>query len=342
MSNVLFLIGNGFDLNCGLKSRYIDAYNYYCSKTDSDSETIKKFKKNLVENHENWSDFEIGISKYANNLLNENELIDCIRDFRKCLKEYLNIEETKFFESINSTSGLLDAINKETSKSINTFYAGISNNISRLVHSQDEPTFITFNYTSLLDNFIISKYNSNTKNFTFNSEKTSSQVLHIHGAFNKGTPVLGVDRIEQLTAPYNISEKGKRTLIKPTFNSAVDDRRIESAKDLIEQASYICIFGLSLGLSDLTWRELIISWLTRFVTNHLFFYDYSAYDKIDLEDDERLDLEDDLKMKLFSNWGLDTASKLWQQIHMPCGNKIFNYKEVIDTFLNENNEFKKG
>ena len=47
MSNVLFLIGNGFDLNCGLKSRYIDAYNYYCSKTSNNSEVIKKFKKEL-------------------------------------------------------------------------------------------------------------------------------------------------------------------------------------------------------------------------------------------------------------------------------------------------------
>ena len=254
MSNVLFLIGNGFDLNCGLKSRYIDAYNYYCSKTSNNSEVIKKFKKDLLDNHENWSDFEIGISDYAKKLSNENELIECIRDFRKSLKEYLNIEETKFFETINSTSGLADIINKETSKSITTFYAGISNNISRLVHGQDTSAFITFNYTSLLDNFIISKYNSTNNSFTFKSERTTSQVLHIHGAYNKGTPVLGIDRIEQLNVRYSLSEKGKRTIIKPTFNSAVDDKRIESAKGFIEQARYICIFGLSLGLSDLTWQ----------------------------------------------------------------------------------------
>ena len=43
MVNLVFLIGNGFDLNCGLKSRYVDAYKYYCSKTEHDSETIKKF-----------------------------------------------------------------------------------------------------------------------------------------------------------------------------------------------------------------------------------------------------------------------------------------------------------
>lgn len=29
--NITFLIGNGFDLNCGLKSKYSDVYDQYCS-----------------------------------------------------------------------------------------------------------------------------------------------------------------------------------------------------------------------------------------------------------------------------------------------------------------------
>jgi hypothetical protein len=31
--NILFLIGNGFDLNLGMKTRYVDFYNYYISNT---------------------------------------------------------------------------------------------------------------------------------------------------------------------------------------------------------------------------------------------------------------------------------------------------------------------
>ena len=70
-------------------------------------------------------------------------------------------------------------------------------------------------------------------------------------------------------------------------------------------------FGLSLGLSDLSWREKIISWLEKFEWRELFIYDYSAYEKRELEDDERLDMEEDLKIKLFADWGLETSSKLW-------------------------------
>lgn len=334
MSNLLFLIGNGFDLNCGLKSKYIDVYKYYCNKKTNDTEVIKKFKNDLRNNYENWSDFEIGIPIYAKKLSNENELIECIRDFRKSLKEYLNIEEKKFYDTINSFPELRNLIRDETRKSINSFYKGISNNISRLVHDTNFPSFITFNYTSILDNFIFYSYETTNDSFKFKSDRLGNNVLHIHGAYNQGTPVLGIDRIDQIDVSYELTNKGKRTIIKPNFNSEFDDNRIESANILINDAKYICVFGLSLGLSDLMWRELIISWLDRFETHHLFIYDYTVYNEMSLDDDERLDLEDDLKNKLFLNWGLETSSKLWKQIHIPCGNRIFNYKELIDNYIN--------
>ena len=154
----------------------------------------------------------------------------------------------------------------------------------------------------------------------------SDSVVHIHGSFHNTTPVLGVDRIDQLNVSYDLSSRGKRTII-------IDSRRITAAQNLINNAQYICTFGLSLGLSDLTWRESIISWLNESSQNQLFVYDYSAYFKDNLDDDERLDEEDELKYKLFADWGLDTSSQLWNQIHMPCGNKIFNYKEVIDNYM---------
>ena len=333
MANLVFLIGNGFDLNCGLKSRYVDAYKYYCSKTDNGSEIIKKFKKDLLDNHENWSDFEMGISKYAQNLSNENELIECIRDFRKSLKEYLTLEESKFYDYVNKEEGLASKIADETRKSINTFYNGVSSNISRIIKQIDNIAYITFNYTSILDNFIFFQHLAAYEVIKYKLGCVSDSVIHIHGSFHNSTPVLGMDRMEQLQVSYDLTTKGKRTVIKPVFNSDVDEIRIQSAKSAIANANYICVFGLSLGLSDLTWRETIVSWLNQSVFNQLFVYDYSAYEKIELDDDERLDAEQDLKSELFSEWGIEISSPLWKQIHMPCGNRIFNYREVIENYI---------
>lgn len=340
MSNLVFMIGNGFDLNCGIKSRYVDAYKYYCNQWPTNSENIKKFKKDLVDNYENWSDFEIGIAKYAETLNTEDELIECIRDFRKALKEYLISEEKKFYELINATDGLKNLISKETRRSINSFQNGISPNVSRLVTNVKNINFISFNYTSILDNVITFSGYNDSSFFELKSGLLNQNCVHIHGSF-LSTPVLGIDRLDQIDVKYELSLKGQRTLLKPTFNNEVDSDRISKAENSIYQADYICTFGLSLGLTDLTWREIIISWLNENVNHHLFMYNYSAYNTNNLDDDERLDIEDDLKNKLCTDWNIDKSSPILEQIHMPCGNKIFDYKEVIENYIQKLNEQNK-
>ncbi len=60
--NILFLIGNGFDINIGLKSKYIDFYKYYNS-IKSDNEIITALKESLSINDENWSDLETALGE---------------------------------------------------------------------------------------------------------------------------------------------------------------------------------------------------------------------------------------------------------------------------------------
>lgn len=47
--NIVFLIGNGFDLNLNLKTKYRHFYENYIS-TPSKNATIEKFKKVLSNN----------------------------------------------------------------------------------------------------------------------------------------------------------------------------------------------------------------------------------------------------------------------------------------------------
>ena len=98
---VTFLIGNGFDLNLGMKTRYTDMYDSYI-KSESKSTVIYKFKKDLQKeehNHyQNWSDFEMGMAKYAKNFNNENELIECVSDFKAFLESYLAQEERRLIK----------------------------------------------------------------------------------------------------------------------------------------------------------------------------------------------------------------------------------------------------
>lgn len=46
--HVTYLIGNGFDLACGLKTKYVDSYAKYCI-SPSKNETIKNFKEDILK-----------------------------------------------------------------------------------------------------------------------------------------------------------------------------------------------------------------------------------------------------------------------------------------------------
>ena len=71
--STVFLIGNGFDLSCGMKTRYTDMYKDYCKTNEGDSTLIKQFKQDISNNeYDTWADFELGMADYVSKLSNEN------------------------------------------------------------------------------------------------------------------------------------------------------------------------------------------------------------------------------------------------------------------------------
>lgn len=97
--NVTFLIGNGFDLGIGLKTTYLDFYNVYCKTTMEDSWGIKRFKSELQDNYENWSDFEAAFGEYASNLYDSRQYLEMFEDFVIKFSDYLKNEEKNFDSS---------------------------------------------------------------------------------------------------------------------------------------------------------------------------------------------------------------------------------------------------
>ena len=103
----------------------------------------------------------------------------------------------------------------------------------------------------------------------------------------------------------------------------------------------ICVYGMSLGDSDMSWRNEIIEWLRGDKQHHLFVYKYSFSDLKFFTATEKLDIEDDAKEQLLLEWGIDD-DELLNQIHIPCGKNIFNVENVINAVLHKKNERKKA
>ena len=96
----LFLIGNGFDLNCGMNTRFSDVYKEYVN-SDSKSPIIEAFKREISLDIDRWGDFEMEMCDYAQSLKTEKEFVECVRDFSVYMREYLDREQKLFFKRIN-------------------------------------------------------------------------------------------------------------------------------------------------------------------------------------------------------------------------------------------------
>lgn len=328
----LFLIGNGFDINCGMNTRYTDVYKGYIKEV-SDSENIKKFKRKIAADIENWGDFEMSMARYAKELWDEDELLECLRDFAEYMERYL-IEEQERFKLRLGNAELYDAVIKEIMISLETFYSGISHNVDSLMEARKAGHLgridaVSFNYTDVFDMVILEclKRNGFSKR----------NVSHIHGILKDG-PVFGIDNIDQVKVNYNLSRRGKRGFIKPIFNDQFDKERVRQAKEKIKAADVICAFGVSLGESDLSWRNEIIDWLRNNESNHLFVYRYNLSKKQYKTVGEKMDIEDEGKEELLSEWGIEDGESIYERIHIPCGKNIFNIEKVMDSVNRKNPE----
>src|SRR4030042_7161128 len=93
--NILFLIGNGFDLNLGLKTSYGDFYKYYI-KVKSQSSAINQLKNEISGDLKHWSDLEIALGKYTENFKSVSEFDEVFDDLGDRLADDLEQEEKRF------------------------------------------------------------------------------------------------------------------------------------------------------------------------------------------------------------------------------------------------------
>ena len=323
-SPVTFIIGNGFDIGLGMKTKYSDIYDEYI-KTPSPTAVIKAFKDDLSRRtpYDKWSDFEMGMAEYAKTLSSEDELIECVRNFKGHMVRHLQTENQRMVDLIRDKA-YIPHLMQELNHSLGEFYEGFSPNvISQLLQLTGNfcqaDNIITFNYTNILEELFALRANI---------QKIIPIVpLHIHGSLDRDV-VLGVDNIKQLrNSPYNISKKGERAFIKTLFNEQYDTTRVLTAKKMISESSVICTYGFSMGESDKTWVDLIVDWLQRDSSHHLvtFQYDENTYRHYNF--DELMDVEDTKKENLMGRLGI-TNNSVFDQIHIPVGYDIFNFKFV--------------
>lgn len=275
--NITFFIGNGFDINIGLATRYSNFYPYFLQNAN-DNNMIKSW---LDGNEKLWSDLEekLGqeISKIPDGKL--EQFYDDKDELDRLLIDYLEKEQEKYiFEEP-------EAIKKEFSRSMLNFFGELpvedvtSIKKTMEVYKNEEflYSYVTFNYTNILDR-IVNLYrdketviathqgNTNTKN------NRISKIVHIHGTTDEEM-ILGVNDVDQIENDLLKEEEiFLDTFIKRRMNNNIGQRKTENAIDIINNSHIICVFGMSIGNTDKMWWEALVEWLISNENNKLIIF----------------------------------------------------------------------
>lgn len=335
LTNITFLLGNGFDINLGLKTQYADVYEEYI-KINPSSETLSRFIASLKQDKTNkyklWSDFEIGMGQYAKELESEGEFIECIRDFKAFMVKYLQDEQKRYVKQWEDKYSYLWKYVEFFKNAVRDYSANLTPNSKQKVNIVCSTfpynyNFITFNYTSVLDLFI-QVYNDQGKDEQ--KRYVYKNPIHIHGRLNEDV-LLGVDNEEQICSKFQLTNRGRRAFVKPQINNDYDEVRVETAMKVIASSNVICVYGLSFGDSDLTWIRTIAKWLQEDSEHQLVYcrYDKREYPRFDVE--LLLSTEDDWKIELLEKLQIPDEHKttVLRQVHIPVGTNMFGNRPVL-------------
>lgn len=256
---VTFLIGNGFDVGLGLKTRYIDFVATYL-KQPSKTDVIVKLKKKIKRDIDLWGDAELAFGKLPfSKFGGDPHLVvkECIADFSNALAEYLHNEETRFHSPDEKLKTIF-------SHKLFSYYQALGeyaqrNELGRLKRFHElKVNIINFNYTRTIDQMLI---RSETTTFP-DWDPVHVQVnpvLHVHGDLStKYSHLFGVNDISQVEDSA-LEEKTKYLLVKPTIDRLAGCQLENAAKMMIDESDTVVIFGMSFGATDKIWWDYLLA-----------------------------------------------------------------------------------
>lgn len=322
---VVYIIGNGFDLQIGLPTKYSDFYQYYAG-LKAESEYVNKLKDNINNKPENWSDLEIALGNYTANTDTSEEYCEAYDDLQKALRDYiLTVDEmmTAGELLINANESTLDRgftyperlFGQDVEYTIQGEY-----NLIETGRTSGEAylgvNIISFNYTHTVEHYLSNIIRNNSAL----RKRDILSIQHVHREVAKSQSIwVGVDNDEQIVNERYKGEPDIRCrIIKPWILSYRSRRMIEEAKRLILDADVLVIFGASLGQSDLTWAQLIAKRISSGCLVLLFYHNDKTYISDNAKLNDQIKYRD-LFIKKMKELGVKTVdeSNIFVEINSP-------------------------
>lgn len=253
---VIFIIGNGFDINLGMKTKYSDFYTYY-QTIDSKSILIKNLKESISGDFKSWSDLELALGNYTENINSLAEFDEVFEDIEDNLADYLQQDESKLDLRKIDKEKLINYICYPEKSLLKADTDNLTTYKNNWRSTEWSINMITLNYTRTIEKM----FSDETKNIRIgthhNYEINLNGVEHIHG-YVDDRMVMGVNDISQIkNSNFHKNQEILEALIKTNCNKVNKHTIDDLCTQQIQSANLICIFGSSIGDTDNNWWELI-------------------------------------------------------------------------------------
>jgi len=293
--NTTFILGNGFDVCLGLKTRYEDFYkgHYLLLKRDNLPTYLKEFRESIQKYVSNdgqkadedidWSDLELALGKYSERLQDPQEYLNIVLDINDELKSYITVQDKAF----NIDSNKANKIIKDFSQPESTNYMNYQQHLDfkqfkKNQQSAEYINFMTFNYTSTLEKILESRDTKVPLSNQGGYSVVIKDVLHIHSNITKDPAILvGVNSPDQIAnSAFRNNQDILDVIVKPRTNDMFGNGKNAAATDLLNNSHLIVLFGVSVGDTDRKWWELIGNRLAHSACQVIYFvYDNPAESK---------------------------------------------------------------
>lgn len=170
--NILYIVGNGLDIQYELRTKYSDFYEYqlpiYNEKKKNNNYSNIIYDNILIDrdtNWKNWSDLELALGELTKNPeIDEEVFMNALDDLNLDLNTYLQIEQEKF-DLTGKTIDIQNSLNSLLSQIPDGLKGRVLEYIQSFSINTDYINVLTLNYTNILDQLIEKEKNTEYKSF---------------------------------------------------------------------------------------------------------------------------------------------------------------------------------
>lgn len=337
--NITLMIGNGFDINLGLKTSYHSFLQYYRQPTPSDTPTICRFKEMIDRNLDKWSDVELALGECTQHFTGEHgsdEFFECYDDIFDSLARYLAHAEQR----LNSCSP--EVLREGMLHALNTWEQGFRTQRKARIdqaliqHSGGYHfNFLVFNYTRTLDRCLAALTHPRKTGIRMHNGTTYAnsveQVVHVHG-FTDRDMILGVNDRSQIADDNVFANRlifDTDRLIKIAANRLYEENTDETAHQILRESHLLYVYGMSLGDTDQLWWQRVEELMHQRPTLHVIIYSHNA-PQDQLHYARFLQHENQIQLRLL-NFFRDPPKDIMERIHVTGYNIFSKLKDVAES-----------